>query len=67
MSNVFSGACILSKDAEVRYLPSGMAVLRVRCANNIGFGDKQQTLSITHKYVSCCKSMRYDLICYLHI
>jgi single-strand DNA-binding protein len=44
MSNIFSGTCILSKDAEVRYLPSGMAVLSVRCANNIGFGDKQQTL-----------------------
>jgi len=44
MSNIFSGTCILSKDAEVRYLPSGMALLRVRCANNVGFGDRQKTL-----------------------
>ncbi len=44
MSNVFSGVCIVSKDAEVRYLPSGMAVLNLNCANHVGFGDKQQTL-----------------------
>ena len=44
MSNVFSfvGAC--GRDAEVRYLPSGQAVLNVNVANNVGFGDKQQTL-----------------------
>lgn|SRR5574343_465680 len=44
MSNVFSfvGAC--GSDAEVRYLPSGNAVLNVRVANNVGYGDKQQTL-----------------------
>ncbi len=46
MSNVFSGVCIVSKDAEVRYLPSGMAVLNLNCANHVGFGDKQQTLWI---------------------
>lgn len=46
MSNVFSfvGAC--GRDAEVRYLPSGQAVLNVNVANNVGFGDKQQTLWI---------------------
>ena len=46
MSNMFSftGAC--GKDAEVRYLPSGQAVLNVNVANNVGFGDKQQTLWI---------------------
>lgn len=46
MSNVFSGVCIVSKDAEVRYLPSGMAVLNLNCANHVGFGDKQQTVWI---------------------
>jgi single-strand DNA-binding protein len=40
----FTGAC--GKDAEVRYLPSGQAVLNVNVANNVGFGDKQQTLWI---------------------
>ncbi len=44
MSNVFSFTGTVGKDAEVRYAPSGMAVLNVTVANNIGFGDKQQTL-----------------------
>lgn len=44
MSNVFSFTGTVGADAEVRYLPSGQAVLNVRVANNIGFGEKQQTL-----------------------
>jgi single-strand DNA-binding protein len=44
MSNVFSFHGTVGRDAEVRYLPSGQAVLNVTVANNIGFGDKQQTL-----------------------
>lgn len=44
MSNVFSFIGTCGRDAEVRYLPSGQAVLNVNLANNIGFGDKQQTL-----------------------
>ena len=44
MSNVFSCVGTVGRDAEVRYLPSGMAVLNVSVANNIGFGDKQQTI-----------------------
>lgn len=43
MSNVFSGVCTVGRDAEVRYLPSGQAVLNVTVANNVGFGDKQKT------------------------
>ncbi len=46
MSNVFSGVCTVGRDAEVRYTPAGLAVLNVNVANNIGFGDKQQTLWI---------------------
>lgn len=46
MSNVFSFHGTVGRDAEVRYLPSGQAVLNVTVANNIGFGDKQQTLWI---------------------
>jgi single-strand DNA-binding protein len=46
MSNVFSFTGTCGRDAEVRYLPSGQAVLNVNVANNIGFGDKQQTLWI---------------------
>lgn len=44
MSNVFCFTGTVGRDAEVRYLPSGMAVLNVNVANNVGFGDKQQTL-----------------------
>lgn len=44
MSNVFSFAGTVGRDAEVRYLPSGQAVLNVSVANNIGFGDRQQTV-----------------------
>lgn len=44
MSNVFSFTGTVGKDGEVRYLPSGQAVLNVSVANNIGFGEKQQTL-----------------------
>lgn len=47
MSNVFSFTGTVGRDAEVRYLPSGQAVLNVAVANNIGFGEKQQTLWIT--------------------
>ena len=46
MSNVFSFTGTVGRDCEVRYLPSGQAVLNVTLANNIGFGDKQQTLWI---------------------
>jgi single-strand DNA-binding protein len=47
MSNVFSFTGTVGKDAEVRYTPAGLAVLNVRVANNIGFGDKQQTLWVS--------------------
>ncbi len=46
MSNVFSFTGVCGKDAEVRYLPSGMAILNVNVANTVGFGDRQQTLWI---------------------
>jgi single-strand DNA-binding protein len=46
MSNVFSFTGTVGRDAEVRYTPSGLAILNFTVANNIGFGDKQQTLWI---------------------
>jgi single-strand DNA-binding protein len=46
MSNIFSAVCTVVRDAEVRYLQSGSAVLNVTVANNIGYGDKQKTLFI---------------------
>jgi single-strand DNA-binding protein len=44
MSNVFSFTGTVGRDAEVKPMPSGQAVLNVTVANNIGFGDRQQTL-----------------------
>ena len=46
MSNIFSAVCTLTRDAEVRQTPSGMSILYVNVANNIGFGDKQKTMFI---------------------
>jgi len=46
MSNIFSGIGTCTRDAEVRYLPSGQAVLTVNVANNQGFGDKQTVMFI---------------------
>ncbi len=44
MSNVFSFTGTIGRDAEVRATPSGQSVLNFTVANNIGFGDRQQTL-----------------------
>ncbi len=44
MSNVFSFTGTVGRDAEVKSTPSGQTVLNVTVANNIGFGDRQQTL-----------------------
>ena len=46
MSNVFSFTGAIGRDAEVKVTPSGQSVLNVTVANNIGFGDRQQTLWI---------------------
>ena len=44
MSNVFSFTGTVGRDAEVRTTPNGQTVLNVTVANNIGFGDRQQTI-----------------------
>ena len=44
MSNVIALVGTCGRDAEVKHTPSGQAVLNVTIANNIGYGDKQQTL-----------------------
>ena len=44
MSNVFSFTGTIGRDAEVRATPNGQSVLNVPVANNIGFGDRQQTM-----------------------
>jgi single-strand DNA-binding protein len=44
MSNVFSFTGTVGRDAEANKLASGQSVLNVTVANNIGFGDREQTL-----------------------
>ena len=44
MSNVISFTGTVGRDAEVRSTASGQTVLNIAVANNIGFGDKQQTI-----------------------
>jgi single-strand DNA-binding protein len=44
MSNTFTGLVRLSSDPDVRFIPSGKAVLNFNAASNVGFGDKQTTL-----------------------
>ena len=44
MSNVFSFTGTVGRDAEARATPSGQSLLSFTVANNIGFGDRQQTL-----------------------
>ena len=44
MSNVFSFTGAIGRDAEVRTTANGQTVLNVTVANNVGFGDRQQTL-----------------------
>jgi single-strand DNA-binding protein len=46
MANVFSAMLTLGRDAEVKYTPSGSAVLSVSGACSTGFGDRKQTLWI---------------------
>lgn len=43
MSNSFNFVGTIGRDAEVKYLSSGSAVLTVTVANNVGYGDKQKT------------------------
>ncbi len=46
MSNVFSFTGTLGRDAEVRVTPSGQSVMNFNVANNVGFGERQQTIWI---------------------
>lgn len=46
MSNSFNAILTLGRDAELKYTPSNMAILSFTAANNIGYGDKKQTMWI---------------------
>lgn len=44
MSNSFNAPVTLGRKPELKQLPSGVSVLAFTAANNVGFGDKQQTI-----------------------
>jgi single-strand DNA-binding protein len=44
MSNVFSFMGRIGRDAEIRHMPSGSAILNFSVANNVGYGDNQKTI-----------------------
>ena len=46
--NNFSFTGRLTRDAESRTTPSGLAILKFSVANNTGFGEKQKT-----NYINC--------------
>ncbi len=43
MSNSFNFVGTIGRDAEVKHLSSGSAILTVTVANNVGYGEKQKT------------------------
>jgi len=47
MSNVFSFTGALGRDSELKKMTSGDSVLSFTVANNVGYGDKKQTLWIS--------------------
>jgi single-strand DNA-binding protein len=46
MSNCFNCSGNLARDAELKTLPSGTQLLEFTIGNNIGYGDKKQTIWI---------------------
>lgn len=46
MSNSFNAILTLGRDAELKYTPSNMAILSFTGANNVGYGEKKQTIWI---------------------
>jgi len=50
MLNTFTSIIRLGSDPELKYLPSGQAVLNFNAASTIGFGDKQKTIWLRVAY-----------------
>jgi len=44
MSNTFTGLVRIGSEPELRFTPSGKAILTFSAANTTGFGDKKKTL-----------------------
>jgi single-strand DNA-binding protein len=62
MSNVFSGLVRIGSDPELRFIPSGKAVLTFSAASSTGFGDKQKTLWLRVTYWNNAEKMKEFLV-----
>ena len=62
MSNVFSGLVRIGSDPELRFIPSGKALLTFSAASSTGFGDKQKTLWLRVTYWNNAEKMKDFLV-----
>lgn len=62
MSNIFSGLVRIGSDPELRFIPSGKAVLTFSAANSTGYGDKQKTLWLRATYWNNAEKMKEFLV-----
>ena len=62
MSNVFSGLVRIGSDPELRFIPSGKAVLTFSAASSTGYGDKQKTLWLRVTYWNNAEKMKEFLV-----
>jgi single-strand DNA-binding protein len=62
MSNIFSGLVRIGSDPELRFIPSGKAVLTFSAASSTGFGDKQKTLWLRATYWNNAEKMKEFLV-----
>jgi len=62
MSNVFSGLVRIGSDPELRFIPSGKAVLTFSAASSTGFGDRQKTLWLRVTYWNNAEKMKEFLV-----
>ena len=62
MSNVFSGLVRIGSDPELRFIPSGKAVLTFSAASATGYGDRQKTLWLRATYWNNAEKMKEFLV-----
>lgn len=58
MSNVFSGLVRIGSDPELRFIPSGKAVLTFSAASSTGYGERQKTLWLRVTYWNNAEKMK---------
>ena len=62
MSNVFSGLVRIGSEPELRFIPSGKAVLTFSAASSTGYGDRQKTLWLRVTYWNNAEKMKEFLV-----